>query len=51
MNLHPWEEVDKLEIELDDAFDRLVGIALVILSVAVGSAFVFGAFLLARGLA
>ncbi len=50
MNLHPWDEIEELEVELDDAFDKLIGLALVILVVTVGSAFVFGGLLLVRGL-
>ena len=49
MNLHPWDEIEELEVELDESFDKLVGIALVILVVTVCSAFVFGGLLLVRG--
>jgi len=50
MNNHPWQEVEELEVELDDAFDKLIGLALVILVVTVCSAFGFGWLLLVRGL-
>ena len=49
MNLHPWEEIDEMELEIENELDGLVATAIVLLVVAICSAFVFGAFLLVRG--
>ena len=48
--MKPWQEIDELELDIENDFDSVVSIAIVILVVTICSAFVFGGLLLVRGL-
>lgn len=46
----PWLDAEEMELEIENDLDSIVAVAIVLLVVTVCSAFVFGTFLLVRGL-